>query len=182
MQPNLDQRTKQRLKAEVDRCVKIAKERFNVDIKPRIVFEHSQVPQRVAGTAFYADSTVYYNPWYLKNEPEMFLARTVPHEIAHLVVRKLQENNHAGWRIDPHGPLFRKVMTAFGVKPQHRTELHEYNPLVLPQYQKCSLYKCEKCDHTHVLRQHQHQRLQASPDRYRCTKCSGKLKLFMEGK
>ena len=181
--PPIPAQTKRKLQQEVDRCVKIAKDRFGIDLKPRVVFDHAGIDsQRVAGTAFYADSTLYYNPWYLTHETEEFMARTVPHEVAHLVVRKMQEANKAGWKIDVHGPVFRKVMTAFGVQPKHRTEKHEFNVLVLPQYQKCSLYKCEKCQHTHVMRQHQHQRMSENPKRYGCVKCNGNLKLFAEGK
>ena len=114
MQPAISNKIKQDLRKEVDRCAKIAEEMFKVKVKPKIVFIHPDGNQRVAGTAYYADSTLYYNPWYLTNETELFMKRTVPHEVAHLVVRQLQEGAKAGWKIDPHGPLFRKVMTAFG--------------------------------------------------------------------
>lgn len=180
MRPDVPPAITNRVKREIDRCVRIAKEQFGVTVKPKIVFEHDvpEYSQRVAGAAFYTTQRVYYNPWFLINETDKFLKRTVPHEVAHLVVRKMQEGSKAGWKIDPHGPVFRKVMQAFGVPKDQQSEKHEYDSLVLPQYQGCRIYKCESCLHAHVLRKNQHMNLVENPKRYGCVKCGNDLKLF----
>ena len=175
MKPRLDPKKTARVKAEIERCSKIASTRFGVDIDPTVIYDHPRGEQRQAGEAFYDSQKLYFNPWYLENEPDLLITRTVPHEFAHLVVRKLQEQEKLGWKIDVHGPHFRKVMTAFGVPRDQQTAKHEFDPLVLPMYQNHFLYKCTKCGHRHIVKEAQHERLTENPARYRCVKCASTL-------
>ncbi len=52
---------------------------------------------------------IRYNPLLLEENGEKFMARTVPHEAAHVIVFRLH-----GTRIRPHGPEWRDVMDLFG--------------------------------------------------------------------
>jgi SprT protein len=178
MLPNISPKNKKKLEQEVARCCKIAKERFGVDLKPKIIYSHPSFKQRHAGMAIYESSTLVYNPWFLENQTNEFIDRTVPHEVAHLVVRSLQEGNKAGWKIDPHGPVFRKVMTAFGVPATQRTEKHDYDISVLPDYQSKFIYQCVKCQHIHALGKPNHAAMLTNPQRYSCVKCNNEIKLL----
>lgn len=170
------QSTKNRIKEEVQRCTEIASRVFGVFLEPSIVYEIEDVQQTIAGMAIYASNTVYYNPWFATTQTEAFLARTVPHEVAHLVVRVMQLNDKASWRIDPHGPLFRKVMKAFGVNKENQSEKHDYDCLVLPNYKDRKLVACVCCKHKHGLVPHQARLLEQDAKRYGCVKCGGDLK------
>jgi SprT protein len=55
---------------------------------------------------------IRYNSLLLERHPQAFLSQTVPHEAAHLVAFNL-----FGPRVPPHGPEWRAVMAAFGVRP-----------------------------------------------------------------
>jgi SprT protein len=62
---------------------------------------------------------IRYNPQLLAENEEQFLARTVPHEVAHLVVREL-----FGAAARPHGQEWRAVMGLFGADP---SRCHDYD-------------------------------------------------------
>jgi SprT protein len=63
---------------------------------------------------------IRYNPILLRENPESFIAETVPHEVAHMVAYL-----RYGRSIRPHGPEWRAIMAQFGAEPErcHRYDL-----------------------------------------------------------
>jgi SprT protein len=55
---------------------------------------------------------IRYNAALLEQEGDAFLQRTVPHEVAHLVVYQLY-----GRRVRPHGREWQQLMRQFGADP-----------------------------------------------------------------
>ena len=77
---------------------------------------------RNAGMARFAPGKppeIRYNPTLLAENPGDFLARTVPHEVAHVVARAL-----FGTKIRPHGNEWKGVMNWFGVEA---SRCHDYD-------------------------------------------------------
>jgi SprT protein len=73
----------------------------------------------VAGTANYGYNLIRYNHELYTRNKDDFKARTVPHEVAHLVARTMYGN------IKPHGREWRSVMHRLGV--QEVTRCHSYD-------------------------------------------------------
>jgi SprT protein len=77
---------------------------------------------RAAGQARTRDGRtceIRYNLALLLRQPDDFLARTVPHETAHVVAFRLY-----GPRVQPHGREWRAIMRLFGAEP---TRCHDYD-------------------------------------------------------
>jgi len=77
---------------------------------------------RSAGLVLFAPRRppeIRYNLQLLAENEEEFLARTVPHEVAHLVVREL-----FGSETRPHGREWKAVMGVFGADP---SRCHDYD-------------------------------------------------------
>lgn len=103
---------------------------------PKIVFEKRGT---TAGTAHTPSWTVDFNVVLLMENTETFLARTVPHEVAHLIdMRHVQGTNGYSTGIrydrfgrprrmkrDVHGESWQSVMRVFGVKDS--TRCHRYD-------------------------------------------------------
>ncbi len=65
---------------------------------------------------------IRYNPELLLHNREQFLSQTLPHEVAHLVARRI-----FGTNIRPHGHEWKQVMEFFGADPVrcHNYELRD---------------------------------------------------------
>lgn len=109
--------------------------------------------------------TVRYNPVLLARHGEDFLARTVPHEVAHVIAF-----HRHGPRIQPHGAEWRAIMRLFGVPP---TRCHDYD---VSDLQTRTLdrfpYRCG-C-RSHLLTSIRHHRIQRG-QRYLCRACGQAL-------
>ncbi|NCA88240.1 MAG: hypothetical protein EOM92_04790 [Gammaproteobacteria bacterium] len=109
--------------------------------------------------------TVRYNPALLARHGEDFLARTVPHEVAHIIAF-----HRHGPRIQPHGPEWQAIMRLFGVPP---TRCHDYD---VSDLQTRTLdrfpYRCG-C-RSHLLTSIRHHRIQRG-QRYLCRACGQAL-------
>jgi SprT protein len=129
---------------------------------------------RVAGMAYSASRHIKYNvELYLRNKAD-FLARTVPHEVAHLI---------ADWnsitvsyrRIKPHGREWRMVMVRFGVKDITRCHSYDTNALVMGKTQaRPFVYSCG-CKEFHLTR-NIHNKILMGQER-KCLKCKNPIKL-----
>lgn len=108
---------------------------------------------------------IRYNPTLLAQNPEDFLAQTLPHEVAHLVVYRL-----FGRQIRPHGPQWRAVMTFFGAPPErcHRYDLTGVSTRSVRRYD----YRCG-C-RVHRLSSIRHNRIGAGGV-YLCRHCGEAL-------
>ncbi len=111
---------------------------------------------------------IRYNPLIAAQAFEDFIARTVPHEVAHYVV----ENTFTGKRIKPHGPEWQGIMRAFGLEP---SVCHSYDISRVPvRRQRRYPYTCDCREHQ--LSATRHNRVQYRGTSYLCNQCGTKLK------
>ncbi|MEE9357423.1 SprT family zinc-dependent metalloprotease [Candidatus Vondammii sp. HM_W22] len=110
--------------------------------------------------------SIRYNKLLLKENFEIFLAETVPHEIAHLVARTL-----FGKKIRPHGAEWKSVMDYFGIEAKR---CHDFD------VSRSSRRSLERFNYLCSCREHQltsirHNRAQAGTV-YSCRRCGEVLK------
>ncbi len=110
--------------------------------------------------------TIRYNPVLLRENPDSFLAETIPHEVAHVVAFKRH-----GHRIRPHGPEWRAIMEQFGAAPER---CHRYDLSRVPRRAtRFFLYHCGCGEHQ--LSTIRHHRVLAGQT-YVCRRCTGPLR------
>jgi len=113
---------------------------------------------------------IRYNRDLLQRHPGEFLAQTVPHETAHLVVFSL-----FGPGLPPHGQAWREVMALFGARPErcHRFDVTGLETRRLRRF----AYRCQ-C-RIHRLTSIRHNRI-ASGQVYLCRHCGAPLRPVLE--
>lgn len=109
---------KARVQTRVEECMAIARKQW-----PHISFDTPktiyEVTTTTAGYARYGKWEIDLNPVLLNSQPEAFIARTVGHEVAHLISYRVYGRPGAG-----HGPKWKHVMRVFGQEP---TRCHSYD-------------------------------------------------------
>ncbi len=109
---------------------------------------------------------IRYHPELLARQPAPFLARTVPHEVAHVVTFCRYGN-----RVRPHGPEWRALMGFFGADA---TRCHDFDLTDLPRRSLERFpYHCACGEHS--LTSIRHRRIQRGT-RYRCPSCGETLR------
>jgi SprT protein len=113
-------------------------------------------------------SVIRYNPILLQHNRHEFIRQTLPHEVAHLVVRTLY-----GKTIRPHGQEWKAVMSFFGADS---SRCHNYTTDDLP------VRKLRRFTYTCGCQQHQlttirHNRVKKGQI-YRCRQCGEPLRSF----
>ncbi|HEB96614.1 MAG TPA: hypothetical protein ENI96_09325 [Sedimenticola thiotaurini] len=112
------------------------------------------------------DPEIRFNAQLLADNGEAFIARTVPHELAHVVVHLL----HRG-RARPHGPEWRAVMILFGADPKR---CHDYDLAQVRQRRMRRFsYRCD-C-RSHRISAIRHNRMLRGQV-YLCRHCGGALR------
>jgi len=133
----------------------------------------------VAGTATPSDWKVNFNAQLLNENEEDFLARTVPHEVAHLITAKMYPQTMSrdwGRKRDWHGPNFRFVLgTVLGC--DDTTRCHSYNTSTTGKRKIRFQYQCG-CGHVLNLTAKKHQRLQRDPSCVWHSGCMPSLKFI----
>jgi SprT protein len=113
---------------------------------------------------------IRYNLALATQQPEAFIAETVPHEVAHLVTHVCHG------RVPPHGTEWRRVMAWFGIDEPSRC--HDFVPAGgSVQRQRRWDYRCG-C-RTHQLSTTRHNRAQRGLD-YLCRECGQVLRFAGE--
>jgi SprT protein len=108
---------------------------------------------------------IRYNLELLRRGGDDFLARTVPHEVAHVLAHQ-----HFGATIRPHGREWQSIMRALGAEP---TRCHDYDVTGLAQRRLSYFdYHCGCTDHR--LTSIRHNRI-AKGQRYHCRRCGEPL-------
>ena len=113
---------------------------------------------------------VRYNPALLERHGEDFLARTVPHEVAHILAFRLH-----GLGIQPHGPEWRAMMRLFGVPPER---CHDFDVSGL-QTRTLNRYPYQCGCRSHLLTSIRHHRILRG-QRYLCGTCGQALEQARE--
>jgi SprT protein len=135
--PALERRAAERTR----RLIAAAASHFHIEIAaPDIRFD---LRGRAAGQVRIVDGrhcVVRYNPVLLVRHSEEFLAQTVPHETAHLIVFRLY-----GTHRRPHGAEWQRIMRLFGARPErcHSFEVGDLQTRSLQQF----AYRCGCREH-----------------------------------
>ncbi len=117
---------------------------------------------RTAGRARYIDNSIKYSPTLYKENESVFIARTVPHEIAHLITHLVFP--HAK---QAHGPEWRSVMQKLGVTDNSRC--HSYDTSSTKRSRDRFVYRCD-CEISHWITAHKHKKMQIGI-KFTCRKC-----------
>lgn len=117
-----------------------------------------------AGQAFVEENLIRLNGDLLAAYGERFIADTLPHELAHLIVYRLY-----GRSVRPHGDEWVQVMRLFGASPER---CHQYEVRPARQQQQY-VYHCN-C-RIHQLSAVRHRRIQRG-GRYLCINCGNPLR------
>lgn len=133
---------KQQIERKVALCIKRANDYFNLELSLPVIKLNQR--GRSAGTAYLQRHEVRFNLYMYHQDPDEFLKKVVPHEVAHLVVFCLH-----GLNVRPHGREWQNVMTdIYGLKPE-RT--HNFTPKPPKQVY---LYHCDCQQHELSIRRH----------------------------
>lgn len=152
----------QEVEALTQQLLATAGNRFQQD--PGKVIVRFDLTGKAAGMAIFpARSTpvIRFNALLLTENRDDFLKRTVPHEVAHIVARRL-----FGKKIRPHGPEWRQVMQLFGAEASrcHNYDVSRSSRRTLKRYP----YHCD-C-RTHQLSSIRHNRVLQGQS-YHCRSC-----------
>lgn len=133
----ISQELQNRVLAKVDECLVISfgeDEYLLAKYRKEVKVEFSNKLGETAGYATYRTKLIELNSVLFLENIEEFLNRTIPHEVAHLVVNELypRAKQH-------HGPEFRLVMSTYGADSKTR---HSYNTDSVRKAKKLFVYTC----------------------------------------
>lgn len=153
----------------------IAEEHFGKKLRrPKYSFD---LRGQTSGIAMSDSSEIKYNLQIFMHNQEAFLARTVPHEVAHCVSVQIYGLGALG-----HGKYWRHVMlVVFGRTEEQSTRTHSYSAGVekTRKVENDWAYKC-KC-RTHNLSTVRHNKAQKKGVQYSCNFCRGVLSFVGKG-
>ncbi len=128
------QTVKKLVDAKLRAGIKTAEKHYGIKIKPPAVVYRKR--GTTAGTANYQTWTIDLNPTLLMENQDTFIARTVPHELAHLIDYQLHPENFETRLIrtrtgrlkrskrDVHGATWKRIMIVLGADP---SRCHDYD-------------------------------------------------------
>lgn len=170
---------KKRVVAKVEECINTVENHFKINFKKPII--SFNVRGTVGGTADYRKWEVNFNPVLLTENVDAFIARTVPHEVAHLATELVYPHAHRrtfGTKRQPHGPHWASIMTLLGADA---TRCHKYDTTNAHVKRTTSYeYKCQCCGINITLGPKRHAKMVKNPNHYTHSKCGrtlGKLVL-----
>jgi SprT protein len=147
--------------------IKLASVHYGVSMPTPEV--HFNLRGKAAGMVVYPPhgvAFIRYNQQMLLENGDTFIEQTVPHEVAHLVARRLH-----GSAIRPHGTEWRKVMKLFAADP---VRCHSFTVSSANRRQmRYFLYQCVCQDHR--LSAIRHHRSLAGVT-YLCRRCGSPLR------
>ena len=151
-------------------------------IRPRIIFLQKG---RTAGTACSSTWVLDFNEALLNHQLDAFLARTVPHEVAHLVDYKVNNGHErtGTGRRRVHGNNWKKVMRVLEVKDS--TRCHSYDTSMVQRRKRRKVatvdYCCKDCLKTIPLTTIRHKKaLRGRVYSHKCSEGRGVLVLMRD--
>ena len=109
----LSKELRAKVEAKTLECFKIASKKHKVKFEmPEIRYN---VKSTTAGLAYHQKWLIRYNLILMVENEEHFLKHTVPHEVAHLINRKVNKVPEGKKRLMPHGKEWKEVMALLGV-------------------------------------------------------------------
>lgn len=135
---------------------------------------------RKAGDANPWEWRVRFNTGLLEDNLQRYLVRTIPHEVAHLVVFAVHGVERKGGKNVWHGEKFKAQMRAFGCE-ETRCHTMDTSKVAMPKRKtKKHIYVCE-CGHTLNLSSVRHNKMVRGRANYH-HKCHTSGKLTYTGK
>ena len=172
---------KKRVDTKIEQCITTIEKKYKVKFKKPAV--HYDVRGTTAGKAWYTKWIVGFNPVLLNENVDDFIARTVPHELAHLATELIYPHAHRagfGKKRSPHGAEWASIMTALGADA---SRCHTYNVENARVKRKATYsYKCACCGHKFELGPQRHAKIQRGATYWHpsCGKVAGKLVQVVE--
>ena len=151
---------KSKVTAQINKTLADAKKLFGYN-KPFPEVEYN-VNGTCAGKAWYRTNKVSFNPVLLMENVDEFLARTVVHEVAHLIAWDVYLDKG-------HGAQWRRVMTRLGAEPKR---CHSYDVATVRKTRTTFEYKCN-CK-THYISTRMHNSILAGST-YSCRTCKSRI-------
>jgi SprT protein len=159
---------KARVEKELARHVSNARFLWGRDFKmPEVRYD---VRGTVAGYANLASNTIRLNPVLLNENVDAFIARTVPHEFAHLVDYVLNPGNFSMYRSkrSVHGPSWKRIMRDLGCDP---SRCHTYDTTNARKNTKAFIWVCSHCGEKIRLGPKRHEKMASGRARYWSLAC-----------
>ena len=126
-----------------------------------------------AGTCRRDGSALNFNLGIAEDNRDDFLARTVPHEFAHLVVTHNYDTEARQYlrrkRIRPHGKEWESIMNLLGA-PTSRCHNYDVSNHVTSRQRRWE-YECKCPDKTHAVSTTRHNKVQDQTASYNCGIC-----------
>jgi SprT protein len=162
-----------RIEKELARLVSVARFMYGRDFKmPKVLYN---VKGTVAGYANVASNTVRFNPVLLNENVDAFIARTVPHEFAHIVDYVLNPGNFSRYRKkrSVHGPSWKSIMRDFGCDP---SRCHSYDVSNAKQKRTAEyVWTCSHCGNKMTLGPKRHHKMASGSAMYWPISCRSHL-------
>lgn len=163
----------ERVHAKLEESIALAEAHYGTTFrKPTVLFTKRGT---TAGTANYVRYEVNFNPILLVENVEAFIARTVPHEMAHLIDHTLHPENFEStvrmtrtgrWKRtkrDVHGRTFKEIMSVMGADG---SRCHSFDTTRARVRTKAKhLWVCNHCQATMTLGPGRHKKMLAAGDR-----------------
>ena len=146
---------------------------------------HFTLRGKVAGRACYKPRKIKINSILLTENYQEMMDRTVPHEVAHIIVHNLynmllRRRSRSGRSIrvtKPHGEEWKKIMKDLGVKDMKRCHSYDVTRSIVRQRVRYQ-YTCS-CGTPHNMSSIKHNRAQRGR-LYVCRKCKTPVKFSGE--
>jgi len=154
--------------AETRKYIDKANQLYNLSMAyPKVSFD---VRGCTAGYALPMTNHIQYNMTLLVENIDKFLARTVPHEVAHIVAFV----RNGCRRVKSHGYEWRNIMYDFGV--QDVTRCHSYAVTNVREVGKGFIYACGCREYNFTIIRHRRaQKALITGGAYKCGLCKSKL-------
>jgi len=115
MKTLLSTELKEKVTARIQECLDIAEKTFGQKFDLPLV--RYDIRSTVGGIATFSKWRVRFNLIFLVENEDEYLQQVVPHEVAHLINRKVNKVPDGRKRLSSHGKEWAQVMELFGLKP-----------------------------------------------------------------
>lgn len=112
----LSQELRDKVNAKVRACLDIAEKEYNQKFEMPVI--RYDIKNTHGGLAIMPSYIIRLNLILLVENEDHFINQTVPHEVAHLVNRRVNKVPEGKKRLMPHGREWQAVMKLFGLEPE----------------------------------------------------------------
>ena len=139
---------------KINQCIAVVEQQYGRKFDfPTIIYTKKGT---VAGTASDHLYRINLNPVLLTENVDAFIARTVPHEFAHLVDGIVNPHTRQGRKRSIHGPSWKAIMELLGAES---SRTHSYDVTGVRRRKSSShLWECKCGDSTITLGKVRHRR------------------------